>query len=297
MSGELWALVTGIGFGIFQSVNRRAVYNMDVYLSTFLQLLVSTVVLGLATILTVDLIIIQTAPASAWIYFSLAGFFHFFVGWTMLNTSQKKIGAARTSPLIGTTPLFGAFVGFVFFDEILDLFSWGGILLIIFGVYLITRPTGNQASSDIEEQGWRTYIFALGAATAWSISPIFIRLGFAEVPNPIFGVTVGMLASSLGYMIPLYMRRQMISLKGTPKEAIVIKLVAGILVGFSTWTRWIALDLTNVATVLAITMVATPIVLIISPLIMGKKLEKITSRLVTGASLVVIGALILVLIP
>lgn len=299
MSGALWAVATGVGFGVFQAINRRAVYGMDAYLSTFFQLIISAIVLGMAALFTVDLSVFRTAPVSAWINFSLAGFFHFFIGWTMMNASQKKIGASRTSPLIGTTPLFGAIVGWIFFDEILNLVSWAGILLIIYGVYLVSRPRNKSGAAnqpeDIDNLGWRVYLYALGASLAWSVSPIFIRQGLAEVPIPILGTAVGMIASAIGYVIPLYLRRRQISFGEITRDAIIYKLAAGVLVGFATWTRWIALDLTSVASVLAITMISTPLVLVLSPMVMGKQLERVTPKLVTGASLVLFGALILVL--
>ena len=47
MSGQLWALIAGVGFGTFQASNRRAAQRLDVYLSTFLQLIVSAVVLAI----------------------------------------------------------------------------------------------------------------------------------------------------------------------------------------------------------------------------------------------------------
>jgi len=300
VSGALWAIAAGAGFGIFQALNRRAVHGMDAYLSTFFQLLISGVVLGAATVFTIDLSLVKSMSAQAWFNFSMAGFFHFFVGWTLLNSSQKRIGASRTSPLIGTTPLFGAMVGFVYFGEVLSISSWIGIFLIITGVYLVTRP-GEKHNGDSqtpqEESSWRAYMFGIGAAMAWSISPIFIRKGLAEVPFPVLGVTIGMLASAIGYIVPLYLRRKQNVFGEITKDALAFKVIAATLVGFSTWARWNALELTAVATVLAITMISTPLVLIISPMVMGKQLEKITVPLVTGASLVLLGALILVLTP
>lgn len=302
MSGALWAIAAGAGFGVFQALNRRAVHGMDATMSTFLQLVISAVVLAIATLLTVDLSILKTTSLTAWVNFALAGFFHFFIGWTLLNTSQKKIGAARTSPLIGTTPLFGAVVGAVFFAEFPDWVSWVGIGLIIFGVFLVTRPAGeNGSGTEIPEEqlSWKSYLYALGASLAWSISPLFIRQGFAEVHVPTLGVAIGTIASAVAYIIPLSLsRRQHQNLFGdTSLDALLFKLVAGILVGVSTWARWIALDLISVATALAIMMISTPIVLVLSPYVMGKHLERITLKLVLGAGLVLVGALILVLAP
>src|SRR5574342_1126925 len=117
MSGALWALAAGAGFGFFQSINREAVRGMDVYLATFVQLVVSAVVLIAISLLTENVALLFQAPIYAILNFALAGFLHFLVGWTFLNASQKRICAARTSPLIGTTPFFAAILAAVTFRE------------------------------------------------------------------------------------------------------------------------------------------------------------------------------------
>src|SRR3990172_9343761 len=129
MSGAIWAFVAGVGFGLFQSVNRRGVYGMDVYMATFVQLVVSSVVLGGISLATEDVGSLFSAPLSAMLNFAVAGFFHFFIGWTFMNASQKRIGAARTSPLIGTTPLFATVIAALTLRELPGLLALLGIVL------------------------------------------------------------------------------------------------------------------------------------------------------------------------
>ncbi len=132
-------MVAGAGFGVFQSFNRRAGRSIDSYVSTFLLLVVSSIILVVISLLTEDLSLLGQAPLMAFVSFGLAGFVHFFLGWTFLNLSQKLVGAARTSALIGTTPLFAFIVGLVFFGEVLSLPVIIGIILLIAGVYLVSN--------------------------------------------------------------------------------------------------------------------------------------------------------------
>ena len=138
MTGVLWAIVAGMGFGVFQSFNRRAGRSIGSYLSTFLLLVVSSIVLVIVSLLTEDLSLLGGAPPMAYVNFGLAGFVHFFLGWTFLTLSQKLVGAARTGALIGTTPLFAFGVGLVFFGEVLSLPVIIGVILVIAGVYLVS---------------------------------------------------------------------------------------------------------------------------------------------------------------
>ncbi|MEJ2733895.1 MAG: DMT family transporter [Anaerolineae bacterium] len=139
MTGVLWAIVAGLGFGVFQSFNRRAGRSIDSYLSTFMLLVASSIVLAIVSLLTEDLSPLGEAPLMAYVNFGLAGFVHFFLGWTFLTLSQKLVGAARTGALIGTTPLFAFAVGLVFFGEVLSLPILIGVLLVIAGAYLVSH--------------------------------------------------------------------------------------------------------------------------------------------------------------
>ena len=139
MTGVMWAIVAGLGFGVFQAFNRRAGRTIDSYLSTFLLLVVSAVVLVVVSLLTEDLSLLRGASLMVYINFGLAGFVHFFMGWTFLTFSQKLVGAARTGALIGTTPLFAFAVGLVFFGETLSLPVIIGVVLVIAGAYLVSN--------------------------------------------------------------------------------------------------------------------------------------------------------------
>lgn len=295
MTGALWALAAGIGFGLFQTVNRRAVHGMGVFFATFIQLVVSAFVLAGIAMFTEDVRSLFSAPPSALFNFAAAGFFHFFIGWTFLNASQKSIGAARTSPLIGTTPLFATALAALTLREFPSLLALLGIGLIVAGAAVISRTPASSGSKPAAP-GWRASWLGLSAAFCWALSPIFIRAGLKELPSPLLGVTVGAAASALGYgIILLGQRMRGMKLMAT-NEAWLFKILAGLLVGLSTWMRWIALDLAPVAIVLAITMVSMPLVILLSPFVSGKHLEHVTVTVWAGAALVLGGALLLTFI-
>jgi len=300
MSGAFWAITAGIGFGLFQTFNRRAVKGMDVYVATFIQLLISTIVLIAVALITEDVRALLAAPLSVWINFALAGIFHFFIGWTFLNASQKKIGAARTSPLIGTTPLFATVIAAITLGEFPGFWGIIGIVLIVLGAYVISKRSvnSNNAGGNPEpiQVGWKASWLGLSAAFCWALSPIFIRAGLKELPSPLLGVTWGIAFSALVYGIVLLWQRDRWDGSEITGDAWLFKLLAGLLVGLSTWVRWIALDLAPVAIVIALTMISVPLVILLSPFVSGKQLEKVTTALWVGAGLILGGALLLTFI-
>lgn len=296
----MWALAAGAGFGLFQALNRQAVRGMDVYVATFVQLLVSSIVLVAISLVTEDVGLAFTAPVGAILSFVVAGFLHFLIGWTLLNASQKRIGAARTSPLVATVPLFGAVVAAVALREFPTWVELLGIGIIVFGAYLVSKETEDPAGRDNPTQRFSALVRAswmgLAAAFFWALSPVFIRVGLQGLPSPMLGVTIGVTASAISYAIILLWQRE--RWLGVPitNEAWTFKLLAGLLVGLSTWMRWVALDLAPVAVVLALTMISSPLVILLAPLVSGKHLERVTTVLWAGTGLILGGALLLVFI-
>ena len=296
----MWALAAGAGFGLFQTLNRQAVRGMDIYVATFVQLLVSSIVLVAISLATEDVSLVFSAPITAVLSFVAAGFFHFLIGWTLLNASQKRIGAARTSPLIATVPLFGVMIAAVTLGEVPTWLELVGIGIIVLGAYLISKETENPENTKNATKRFsallRTSWMGLAAAFFWALSPIFIRVGLQGLPSPMLGVTIGVTASAIGYAVILLWQRERWFGVPITNEAWTFKLLAGLLVGLSTWMRWVALDLAPVAVVLALTMISSPLVILLSPLISGKHLERVTAMLWAGTGLILFGALLLTFI-
>lgn len=291
MTGGLWAAASGIGFGLFQALNRRALGGIeDAYVSTFLQVLVGTVVLVVASMATEDLG--QLAEATPWslLAFALAGLLHFLVGWTFLNLSQKRIGAARTSPLLTTTPIFGLVVSAATLGQLPGPAALGGIAISVTGAYVLTRGDEHVSIQP------RDAVFALGCSLMWALSPIFTIEGLEGLDSPLLGVTVGMMAATLAYALLLVAREAPVGLRQIAHGALAFKLAAGLLVALATWTRWLALDFTAVAVVLALNTLSVPVALIFSPLVAGRHVERVTRRIWLGSALVVGGSLVLILV-
>jgi drug/metabolite transporter (DMT)-like permease len=285
VTGAQWAAASGILFGLFQSVNRRAVRDMDAYVSTFLQLAVAALVLAAASLTTQDLGRLGEATAWSLVAFALAGLVHFLAGWTFLNLSQKRIGAARTSPLLTLTPVFGLALAALTLGQLPSAVALAAIVPMIAGAYLV--------SSSGPAAGIRDARFGLACALMWALSPLLTVEGLDGLPSPLLGVTIGMLAAVIAYGALLAPRGRL-RLRAVRRGALAVKLLAGVLVALATWWRWIALDDADVGVVLALNLVSVPIVLFLAPLLSGRQLEQVSGRVWGGAALVVAGSLALI---
>jgi uncharacterized membrane protein len=293
MNGIVISIISGIAFGLFQTINRRAGQQANVYQATFVLLLVSSAVLILVSAVFEDLTLLQGVSPLAVLHFSLAAFIHFFVGWTLFSISQKKVGAARTSVLLGTVPLWATLIGVIFFDEFLSAAIVAGIFVIMLGAYIVSTDKAKAGNTAIET-GIKASLYGLGTAVCFAGSSIFIRYGLELLPSPLLGVTIGMTVVTLIYALFFWSQSAIdsseISLVGSK---LWLQIFAGILVAIATWWRWIALDLTPIAIVISLSRLSIPTVLLLSPLLIGQKLEQVNLRVWIGAAAIIAGALIL----
>ena len=263
--------------------------GLDVYVSTFVQLALAGVVLVAASVATGDVSQLATGSAAGIAWFAGAGVVHFFGGWTFLSLSQSRIGAARTSPLISTAPVFGVFIAAATLHEWPTAGAFGGIAIVLAGVYLVAL----ERVSDSARPPVRDALFGICTALCWSVSPVMIKHGLRGVPSPLLGVTIGMICALAVYGAALAVtgRRLRLAARGS---AMAGQLLAGLFVGLSVWSRWTALDSASVGVVLALSLLAVPVVVGLSPVVVGRQLERITPRILLGSALVVVGALALV---
>ena len=272
-----------MSFGIFQAVNRRANQLIDPYRTTFALLLVAVVGLSIISVATQDLTLIPSAPTYAFVAFGAAGVIHFFFGWTFLSLSQQRIGAANTGVVTAATPLIGSLLAALVLDEALGAIALVAIFLVSVGVILIARRTSGS------DQQLTFPWFALAASLSWGTSPLFIRWGLEGLSSPVIGVTIGLAAAAALYAVGLASGRAPTT-SGTPPEVRRWILIGGILVAAAIAAQWTALDLVEVNVVVTLQQVATPVVVLVAPFIVGTAIERWTWRLILGMVCVIAGS-------
>jgi drug/metabolite transporter (DMT)-like permease len=291
VSGVLWATASGIGFGLFQSLNRRAIRGIeDPYVSTFLQLSAATGVLVVASLASEDLEQLESASGAAIAIFAVAGIIHFVLGWLLLNVSQARIGASRTAPLITLTPLFGVVLAAGTLGELPSPPALAAIVPITVGAWILATRGGGDFTIE------RDSIFAFGTAFMWALSAVLTVEALEGLDSPLLGVTLGLLAATVALGAVLFARGSLGAIGSIARNTLALKLLAAVLVAFATWFRLLALDETDVAVVLATNLLAVPITLTLAPLMVGRHLETANTRVWLGGLLVVTGVLALIAI-
>lgn len=289
MSGALIAAATGVGFGLFQALNRRANQQMDALVATFMLLLVGAASLLVWNLATQDLSVIGSAPWWAFLAFAIAGIIHFSLGWTLLTLSQQTVGAATTGAVGASTPLVGALLAALVLGEALGPIALVGILLVMAGVAVLSLRRGTT--------GLRRSVpwFGLGAAACWGASPLFIRWGLAGLDVPLIGVTIGLIAASASQAVVLLLRARRVNAEPTIRRISPWVFSAGLVVAVSIALQWTAFGLITVAVAITLMQLAAPTVLVLAPIIVGGEMERPDAAMVAGSAAVIAGSVIVVL--
>ena len=283
----MWAVFSGVGFGVFQVLNRRALLGTeDAYLSTFVQLVVAALVLAAAAIATQDLALLGDATTWSVVAFAAAGVVHFLFGWTFLNLSQQRIGAARTAPLLTTTPLFGLVIAAVTLGQLPRAVALLAISPMVAGAYVLSGGGSEARGVDA--------VFGIATAAMWATSAVLTLEGLEGLPSPLLGVTVGMLAAVPSYALALLVHSRRNGLGGMARTSFALKIAAAVVLAMATWWRLLALDDAAVAVVLALNLLSVPVTLWLAPIVVGRRIEAVTLRVYLGALLVMTGTLSLI---
>jgi drug/metabolite transporter (DMT)-like permease len=287
-AGVLWALVAAIGFAFLQASNRKSNQVIDAYRTAFGLLGAVEVMLVLGILLFGDARDLFRAPVSAVVLFSVATFFHFVGGWTLLALSQQRIGVARTGALVSAAPVVGTLVAAIGLDEPLTVAILGGVLLAVVGVAQISLSGG-----DTGTPGWRRPWLALTVALIWGTTPWLIRLGLQRFDHPIEGLTIGLAFSVASYAVILSFAG---AWRGSvPKVAARWIVIGGFCGAIAVSAQWISFDLTTIAIAITVQQLSVLFVIALVAVMFRQPFERMNPRFFTGVAFVLLGASLVVL--
>lgn len=182
---EYYAFQAALCFSVAHIFVRRGLMHSNALTGSVISLGTSAVLLGLLALFLVPLASLRS-PA-IW-YFVAAGVFAPAIGQTLGYIGMERIGVARSSPIVNTSPIFSSIFAVLFLGEVWLAQNIAGTCLVILGVVILS--SGAPAESQ-----WRKkdILYPVLAAVAFGISTILRKSGLLEVPVPLLAaaVTVG----------------------------------------------------------------------------------------------------------
>lgn len=182
---EYYAFQAALCFSIAHIFVRRGLNGSNAFTGSVISLGTSTVIFWTLASLLAPLSLLATPMIG---YFMAAGFFAPAIGQTLGYIGMERIGVARSSPIVNTSPMFSSIFAVLFLGEIWLPQNILGTCLVILGVVILStsRPaTGEWDKKDV--------IYPLLAALAFGISTTLRKSGLMAIHVPLLAaaVTVG----------------------------------------------------------------------------------------------------------
>jgi uncharacterized membrane protein len=131
-------------------------------------------------------------------------------------------------------------------------------------------------------------VYGLGTALAFSVSPIFVRMGMADGHSAIVGLSVGLIAAAIAYTgVALASDRAALRLGRLERlTPISWELAAALVIVTGTWMRYVAMGLVPLAIVSAVGRVNILVILLLAGRSVGP-------RVWIGGVLIIAGTVLL----
>jgi len=281
---EYYAFQAALCFSIAHIFVRRGLEGSNALTGSVISLGTSTVIFWTLAGLLAPLSLLAS-PAIG--YFIAGGFFAPAIGQTLGYIGMERIGVARSSPIVNTSPMFSSVFAVLLLGEVWLAQNILGTFLVILGVVILS--TSRPASGEWNK---KDIIYPVLAALAFGISTTFRKSGLIVIQVPLLAaaVTVGTAFFVLLAIVGFMGGRRILRFNQRSSGW----LFAGALINSSAILSFFSA--LNVGTVVRVEplVACNPLLTILWASIFLRQLETLTLRVIIGALVTVAGTVLVV---
>jgi len=231
----------------------------------------------------------------SFIVLAIAGFVHFFAGRTVQFQAMKDIGANRAHSISNTFPIYSSLLAVAFLGEDFTLNKILAIGTIVVGAALLSSSESESGPSTRHSGLRRGVGLALLSGLLFGFSQFLTRVGVEQTTIPITGVLISYSFAIIGFLSYFGVQGS----KGELSISAVRKglggfALSGLFIALAQVCSYTALTYTQV-TVVSPVLGSQGLFTILFSYFIIKRLEVFTSRVLSGALLVVAGIVLLYL--
>jgi uncharacterized membrane protein len=282
---EFYALANAFLFALHNMLIKKALRYSNPATAVISSLLINIIFLWTVSILFVPL---ASLTSAAILIFVGVGFFQ--PGLTRLLSYKgiDALGVAITDPIRATTPLFSAIMAIIFLGEEVTPSIVAATLSIIAGITLLSWRSGSMKLTGSAVYLW----YPIAASALAGATQVVRKFGLAAVPHPFLAAAVTATSSFVVSLLTLwYVERSQETWKMN-RQCFWWFLAAGIVISLGMTCIYYALDLGKVSVVIPISSTGPFFSLILAALFL-RDVERVTSRIVISAAMIVGGVMIL----
>ena len=218
-------------------------------------------------------------------FFALGGILSLGVGRLLNFVAMRGIGVAKTSALIGSSPVITTILSIIIISERPEIPTIVGAATVAVGVTLISGAVGFKIEKSL--------LVGLGSALAYSLSNIASKSGVQIQPDPFLSTTIGAVSGLLFISTYLTLTGQTRDL-GINRSSLAYFAATGVLSSVGWLAMMQALETGPVSVITTIVYSYPLFALLFTSLLIRE--EKLTVRTVAGSTLVVLGVAIVTLL-
>ena len=211
-------------------------------------------------------------------YFALGGVLSLGVGRLLNFSAMKGLGVAKTSALIGSSPVLTTLLSIAVLSERPDISTILGAVTVAVGVVLISGATGFKIE--------KTLLIGLASAFSYSLSNLASKTGVTLQPDAFLSATTGAAAGFLFTAAYIAATKQTKRLR-INRLSLSYFAACGLLSSAGWLTMMTALETGSVSVVTTIVYSYPLFTLLFTRLLI--KDEKLTTRTILGSALIVAG--------
>lgn len=281
---EYFALQTALCFSIAHIMVRRGLVYSNALTGSLISLGTSAVIFWVLLIAFIPLSELGSPGVG---YFIAGGIFAPAIGQTLGYVGMERLGVARSSPIVNTSPIFSSILAVIFLGEVWLPQNILGTCLVIAGVIVLSWR--NPVDGD-----WRVkhVIYPVLAALAFGISSNLRKAGLTAVSRPLLGAAVTLGTAFVVLLLIVQLRGGRQALKWNVQSS--RWMLAGALVNTAALLSFFAA--LNVGQVVRVEplVACNPLFSILWTGIFLRGIERLSGQIVAGALVTVAGTLLVV---
>ncbi len=290
MIGEIASLSAALCWAISAILYKKSLEKVDAILANFIRTIPAAIFVFVLVLLIGEFWKISYLPYWSLVYLVLGTFTGLGIGDGLYFLSLKYIGVGRAVPITSTYPLFTAVFSIIFLEEIPQLLTIMGVIIIVVAIWLLSK--NNSQNSTNTKNNKKGFILAVITAITWSIGIILLDLALEGInyylANAIrLPLLVGILA-----VVILLSGRGKILVKTSLREWLILGLAGVTAIGIGGIAFLAGISLIGATRSTAISSVTPLFSTVFSFYIIR---EKITLRIAAGAILATLGIVLLTL--
>ena len=284
---EFYALVNAFLFALHNMFTKKALRYSNPATAVISGLLINIIFLWGLSIWFAPL---SSLTSASILIFAVVGLFQ--PGLTRLLSYKgiDALGVAITDPIRATTPLFSAMMAIIFLGEKLTLPIVVATLMIMAGITLLSWRNGSMKLAGSAVFLW----YPIAASALAGATQVVRKFGLAAVPHPLVAAAVTATSSFAVSILTLwYVERSQETWKMN-RQCFWWFLAAGLTISVAMVCIYYALDLGKVSVVIPIASTGPFFSLILAATFL-RDVERVTSRIVLSAAMIVGGVVLLTL--